>query len=139
MMLRMLTKERFYSIAGVKMGENAVSHWFADPNPDDGKPEYVIADEAAFAHLLAEALIAIPKGQEEHYILKWDQDVASVLTYLHNTIRDANGHYGPRWDAVPTEPQKTIKLIDQAAAARAYFVAAMHIKDKPKPKPPTQD
>ena len=135
MLLRHYTKERFYSIAGVTMGDGALKQWFRDPNPDDKVPQRVIADEAAFAHLLAEAFITVPPGQEDHYLLKWDAEVSLVLQTLHGTMRDANGHYGPRWDATPTEPYKTIKLIDQAAAARAYFVAAANIAEKPA-KPP---
>ena len=47
-----------------------------------------------------------------------------ALLFLHAQVRDTNGHYGDHWDQTPAAPQTVIPLLDQASAARAYWVAA---------------
>jgi hypothetical protein len=136
MLLGRLKKERFFSIAGVRMGESAVKHWFVDPDVTDSTPAMAVKDDAAFAHLLTEALLLLTDKEREHYLLKWDDKVKQALSYLHEQGKDANGHYGKRWEEKPAQPYATFRLIDQASAARAYFMAAMHLKERVPVKKP---
>ncbi len=46
--------------------------------------------------------------------------------FLHDKGCDPNGHYGPRWDTPQPTPLTTFRQIDQASAARAYWVAARY-------------
>ncbi len=80
-----------------------------------------IADDAAFAHLLFEALVLYNRSARDPSLT---EKLHLALTTLHEKNRDENGHYGKRWEAVPTEPYKEFRLIDQASAARAFFVMA---------------
>lgn len=55
----------------------------------------------------------------------WRQVVARCLTALH-TRRNAAGFYPTNWPADPPPPDRPVRLIDQAAPARAYWIAAEH-------------
>jgi uncharacterized protein YyaL (SSP411 family) len=90
--------------------EAASSHWL------DAKST-LIKDDMAFAHLLFEALHPREGARLGIY-----------LDGLHSKNMDSKGHYGKRWDDVAKAPRKTFRLIDQASAARAYFVAARNTK-----------
>jgi len=53
----------------------------------------------------------------------------TCATHVHNNLRDTNGRYPRRWDQPPSEPINAYMLIDQASAARAYFVLANVLKE----------
>ena len=48
--------------------------------------------------------------------------------YVHTNVRDRNGRYAHRWDQRQAEALKSYLLIDQASAARAYFVVAHAVR-----------
>lgn len=81
-----------------------------------------IKDEACFAHLLFEAIVEM---QREFRDEKLAQAVRQALTFLREKNRDANGHYGKKWNVAASKPYSEPRLIDQASAARALFLAAL--------------
>lgn len=75
--------------------------------PDKG----LIKDDMAFAHLFFESLLE--RGFPE---------AGTYLRGLHDSATDTNGHVGKRWNDVANGPRTHFRLIDQASAARAYFM-----------------
>lgn len=81
-----------------------------------------LADEGKFFHLLLEnwllAYRSVPGTEDPRSAIR------TGLAYLHNVSRDSHGHYGDRWDRpAPPGGYQVYKLIDQAAAARAYLIS----------------
>lgn len=93
------------------MADAATEHWF---DPDTG----ALKDGACFAHLLAEALLAVDDSGA------YDEPILRALAFLHSRVRDPEGRYPERWDTPTTEPLTRVRLIDQASAVRAYYLAA---------------
>ncbi len=56
----------------------------------------------------------------------WRQTVRRALTFVHDHVRDANGHYGGKWDTPVTEPLGKIGLLDQACVVRAYLMCGRY-------------
>ena len=80
-----------------------------------------IRDGGRFAHLLLEGFLALhDEDHDPHWLGLEDH----ALRFLHAKVRDAEGHYGARWDREPGAPRMTFELLDQASAARAYWVGA---------------
>jgi hypothetical protein len=90
----------------------AIGHWMKGDT---------IADDAAFSHLLFEALVQYNRSEKDAGL---SAKLDAALTTLWEKNRDSNGHFGKRWETVATEPYKQFRLIDQASAARAFFVMA---------------
>lgn len=82
-----------------------------------------ITDEAPFAHLLCEAFLAL---HDEDHDSRWLNISRRAAAFLHERVKDSNGHYGRRWDTPPDKPLATWRLIDDASAARAYWMLARH-------------
>ena len=80
-----------------------------------------IRDTGRFAHLLLEGFLALQAVDHDPH---WTSVEARALLFLHSQVRDANGHYGNRWDHRPPTLRTAFPLLDQASAARAYWVAA---------------
>ena len=80
-----------------------------------------IRDTGRFAHLLLEGFLALHAVDHDPHWLDLDHQ---ALLFLHDQIRDADGHYGDRWDRKPVASRTVFPLLDQASAARAYWVAA---------------
>lgn len=100
---------------GKNMIEPAMKRWFDDKSG-------AIRDEAPFAHLLYEAILLYSRVAQDEVLGK---RLETALLFLRKKNRDSAGHFGPRWhDIAPTGGYKTFRLIDQASAARAFFVAA---------------
>ncbi len=79
-----------------------------------------VKDGARFAHMLLEALLRLDgPGREERR-----QIVRRALQFVHDQVRDPNGWYAEPWDRPQQGPLATVQLIDQASAARAFWVAA---------------
>jgi rhamnogalacturonyl hydrolase YesR len=55
----------------------------------------------------------------------WRQVIGRCLTSLHEH-RNQNGWYPQDWDRSPPPLDRLVRLIDQAAPARAYWIAVMH-------------
>lgn len=93
-------------------------------------------DDGKFAHLLFEnwirfSEIAVSPGLWRTMPSKTGTvDVRRVLQTVHDLTRDEGGHYGHRWDRDSRSGVKHPMLIDQASAARAYFIAADALEGK---------
>lgn len=95
----------------------AIEKWF---DPGTG----AIRDAAPFAHLLFEALLLYQKVEQSKTL---EGRLDRALIFLRERNRDAAGRYGPNWnDIPPKDGYRTFRLIDQASAARAFFMAAMN-------------
>ena len=80
-----------------------------------------IRDGGRFAHLLLEGFLALhAEDHDPHWFTLEDR----ALRFLHAQVRDSEGHYPTRWDRAPKTVRTTFPLLDQASAARAYWVAA---------------
>jgi hypothetical protein len=115
-----ITKDEKYLTEAQRLAKAAESRWI---KPQTGG----VADGAPFAHLLCESFLAL---YTEDHNRHWRDVVERALVFLHDKGRDANDHYGDRWDKTLTEPSGEISLIHQASAARAFLVAAAldHLK-----------
>ncbi len=80
-----------------------------------------IADEAHFAHLLAEAFLSLYEQDGE---VRWRQIAHNALREIQAQASRASGRYGRRWDGLNDEAESSDYLIDWASAAHAYWVAA---------------
>ena len=80
-----------------------------------------LRDTGRFAHLLLEGFFALYAVDHDPHWLDLDHH---ALLFLHAQVRDADGHYGDRWDQKPTTSRMVFPLLDQASAARAFWVAA---------------
>ena len=110
-----LTKNKRYAADAREIQHSSLKYWVA--------PSGALKDEGKFMHLLLEnwllAYNLVPDTEDPR------PAVVSGLTFLHAHGRDSLGHYGNRWDgASGTKPYSPFDLIDQAAAARAFLVAA---------------
>jgi rhamnogalacturonyl hydrolase YesR len=91
-----------------------------------------IRDDGRFAHLLMESWI---KQRERAPVPNPDQprdDVRAFLeplTTLRNVVRNESGLYGESFYRVPRPGQREFELLDQASAARAYFMAALYFRE----------
>ena len=85
-----------------------------------------IADGGRFAHMLLESFIAVEQQDPDP---RWPRIVGSALAFVHKEVRDPNGHYGNRWDRPQTTALREFTLLDQASAARAYWVAAGELRN----------
>jgi rhamnogalacturonyl hydrolase YesR len=107
------TGEQRYRDEARRLAAAAIARW-VDPNNG------AIRDEAAFAHLLVDALLELHAIDLDP---RWREAATGAIRFLHEHARDATGWYGRRWDA-PRDAKNPPRLIDQASAARAYFRAA---------------
>jgi mannose/cellobiose epimerase-like protein (N-acyl-D-glucosamine 2-epimerase family) len=82
----------------------------------------VITGSGKLAVKLVEAFLELYETDHDDH---WRQVVGKSLTALHQH-RNADGWYAQDWQAPPPSDAKPIRLIDQSAAARAYWIAAEH-------------
>ena len=111
--------QSFYLAEAQRLAGAAETRWI---DAGTGK----MKDEAAFCYTLVDAYLALYETDKNP---RWKHIVRRALFYLHDQIRDANGHYPKRWDRYnsdETRPLTEYKLLHQAAAARAYLNAAIH-------------
>lgn len=81
-----------------------------------------MSDSGKFAHMLLEALLAVDKLDANS---DWKPTVSKSLTYVHDQLRESRGRYPRRWDGRRDRDASTMTLLDQASAARAFFVLAL--------------
>ena len=110
-----LTKNEQYAADARQIQRSSLKHWvnLSGALMDDGK----------FMHLLLENWLLtyrlVPSADDPRGA------IVAGLNFLHANGRDSLGHYGNRWDQVAgSKPHSPFNLIDQAAAARAFLVAA---------------
>jgi hypothetical protein len=85
-----------------------------------------IADGGRFAHMLLESFLALEQQDPDP---RWPRIVANALAFVHEEVRDEKGHYANRWDRAQTTALREFTLLDQASAARGYWVAAAELRD----------
>ena len=108
------TGEAAYLSDAQRIAHAAEAHWVVSETGG-------IRDSGRFAHLLLEGFLALHDVDHDPHWLDLDR---RALVFLHAQVRDANGHYGDHWDQKPMAPRTVFPLLDQASAARAYWVAA---------------
>jgi predicted alpha-1,6-mannanase (GH76 family) len=96
-----------------RIAQAAIEHWI---DPQTGG----VKDGGPFAHMLVEAILRLDgPGRTERL-----QTGRRALQFVHEQVRDPHGWYAEPWDKPQREPLGTVRLIDQASAARAFWVAA---------------
>jgi uncharacterized protein YyaL (SSP411 family) len=109
-----LTSEPRYLAEARRVARSAEEHWV---DPATGG----IADGGPFAHMLLESFLALHQQDPDP---RWPQILNRALAFVHDHVRDPAGHYAHRWNRAQTAPLREFTLLDQASAARAYWVAA---------------
>ncbi len=108
-----------YLTEAERIANSARAAWIRD--------EGAVDDSGRFAHLLLEAFLAL---DEHHQDGSWGQVVVRSVIYLHDQVRDADGIYGSHWIASQRRSPRKISLLDQASAARIYWLAAAHFSSE---------
>lgn len=114
-----ITKKESYAADAKEIQSASLKRWV--------HPNGSLGDEGKFTFLLTEnwlrAWRLVPGTEDPR------PAVARGLNFLHEHSRDPHGHYGATWsETPPSGGYPTFALIDQAAAARAYFVAGRYAK-----------
>jgi mannose/cellobiose epimerase-like protein (N-acyl-D-glucosamine 2-epimerase family) len=109
-----LTSEPRYLAEARRVARSAEGRWV---DPATGG----IADGGRFAHMLLESFLALHRQDPDP---RWPAIVNRALAFVHDHVRDPAGHYASRWDRPQTAALREFMLLDQASAARAYWVAA---------------
>jgi rhamnogalacturonyl hydrolase YesR len=109
------TKEDQYRQDAVALEEASGKYWI---DPETG----AMKDEGKFAHLLMENWARRARIVKAPGV--WPAAGVKALVFIHGNVRDAEGRYGHRWERPASGLWAKPSLIDQASAARAYFVAA---------------
>jgi mannose/cellobiose epimerase-like protein (N-acyl-D-glucosamine 2-epimerase family) len=99
-----------------RLGQASIHQWV---DPKTG----VVRDAGRFSHLLLDAFVDLNNLDSQNPL--WLATVDRCVTYVHDHLKDANGHYPEAWDhSLPDQPLQKWSLIDQASVARAYLSAA---------------
>ena len=113
-LLHAVTGEPGYLSDAQRIARAAETHWVVSETGG-------IRDTGRFAHLLLEGFLALYDEDHDPHWLDLDH---RALLFLHAQVRDADGHYDEHWDQKATAPRAMFPLLDQASAARAYWVGA---------------
>lgn len=105
-MLAKATGDTRYAKEAAEMASASEKRWFVDGR---------IADAGRFAHLLLESWTYVPSKQRR-------EKAKTALEWLWTHGRNERGLFGGRFDQPPGEDAKKFELIDQASAARAFFL-----------------
>jgi uncharacterized protein YyaL (SSP411 family) len=108
------TREKRYLDEAERIATAARAHWV---DPQTG----ALKAGGPFAHLLSEAFLALYDADHD---ATWLDVSRRALTFVHDKVRDANGHYATSWSTPVTAPLTKFSLLDQASVARAYLVLA---------------
>lgn len=115
-LLHAITREPGQAAEAQRLARAAEAHWVL--------PSGAIADEGKFAHKLAEAFLAIYELDRDPH---WLRVVSACAKSLHEEARDRRGLYCRRWDETGGgKANEQVRLADQAAAARLFWVAAAY-------------
>jgi hypothetical protein len=113
-LLHKITGEQSWLDEAQRMARAAETHWC-----DAGTG--AVRDSGRFAHMLLEAFLAVHAADGDP---RWLATVDRSLRYLHEEIRDPASRYPHSWGRPTEEPLRSVALIDQASAARAFYVGA---------------
>ena len=108
-----LTHEPAYLADAHRIAHAAEARWV---DPATGG----IKDTGKFAHLLLEGFLALYDQDHDAHWLNIDRN---ALNFVHSQARDPNGYYGGNWNQKVTAPLPQFPLLDEASAARAFWVA----------------
>lgn len=108
-----ITKNKKYLDEARRIADASVKKWIQS---DGG-----VSDGGRFGHLLMGSFLELAKLDKDS---RWLKTVDTSLRYVHENVRDPNGHYPNRWDRRQSEPLEKSMLLDEASAARAYWEAA---------------
>lgn len=78
-----------------------------------------IRDDAFFAAWLVEALLELYRRDGDS---RWHAAAVAAVTFVARRNADPAGWRPAKWDAIPTAPLRTVRLIDQSAAVRAMLL-----------------
>lgn len=106
-----------------RMAQSAAARWIV---PDAG----AVKDSGRFAHMLLESLLSVDQVAGD---TRWQSTVGASLAFVHEHLRDPNGHYPSSWQRPQEIAIETFQLIDQASVARADFAAANFLRQKNAP------
>jgi uncharacterized protein YyaL (SSP411 family) len=106
--------EAKYLAEAQRIARAAETQWIV---PETG----AVKDGGKFGHMLLEAFVAVGRADRDPH---WLDVARKSATYVHANVRDPNGRYAHRWDRPQGEALGSYMLIDQASAARVYFVIA---------------
>jgi rhamnogalacturonyl hydrolase YesR len=115
-----ITGDVKYLAEAQRIANAAADHWVDDETG-------AIRDDAKFAHMLLEAFLAVNQRDENP---QWLELATKTVSYVHSQLLDENGHYPRRWGESGRARRRGIELIDQASAARAFFVVARAISER---------
>lgn len=114
-----ITGEPRYLEEGRRVALAAQARWLV---PETGG----VRDGGRFAHMLLESFLALHARDGDP---RWPRLVGDALAFVHARVRDPNGRHASRWDRPQAAPLPEFMLLDQASAARAYWVAARELRD----------
>jgi uncharacterized protein YyaL (SSP411 family) len=109
-----ITGEPKYLAEAQRIARAAEEHWIV---PSTG----AVRDSGKFGHMLMEALVTLGQVDGDP---RWLSVASKSAEYVHENVRDPNGRYAHRWDRPQKDALESFMLIDQASAARLYFVLA---------------
>jgi len=109
-----VTREQKYLLEAQRIARAAETHWVRTSDS-------LIADDSKFAHKLLEAFGRLSEYDHDPH---WKEIVFRCCRSLYEKCRDLHGWYESRWDQLNPRIVSPIRMIDQASAARAYWVAA---------------
>jgi predicted alpha-1,2-mannosidase len=112
-----------YLVEAERIARSAAARWI---DPKTG----AIKDAGRFAHMLLESLLVLDQTTAG---AQWQSSVLDCLVFVHQNVRDSNGHYPGRWDEPQTTALENFQLIDQASAARAFFAEANFLRQRNSP------
>ncbi|MGV3615016.1 MAG: glycoside hydrolase family 76 protein [Fimbriimonas sp.] len=109
------TKDDRYRQDAAVLDDASARQWL---DPETG----ALKDDGKFAHLLLENWARRVRVTKQPSV--WPHAGVKALAYVYAKGKDAEGRYGHRWENAASGLWPQAALIDQASAARAYFVAA---------------
>jgi len=116
------TKNPAYAADAKEIEEASIAKWI---DQDAG----VIKDDGKFAHLLMEAWVRRAKVMP-YAGGAWPTKTLPGIRFVREMTRDNAGMYGHRWERAVKERLPKPMLIDQASAARAFYVGAAALQGR---------
>jgi hypothetical protein len=110
------TGKEGYLLEARRLGQASITEWV---DPKTG----VLKGQGKFCHLLLDAFVDLNNIDVGNPL--WLKTVDRCVAYVHDHLKDANGHYPEAWDhGEPVDPLTKWTIIDQASVARAYWAAS---------------
>lgn len=114
-----VTRYRGYLAEAERVARAAEAHWV---RPDTG----AIDDDAAFAHLLCGAFVDLYRATRNQH---WLEVAAKAVEFVWQKVQAPNGYFGHNWATAYDRPLQKVTLLDEASAARAFWMVAAAAED----------